>query len=50
MEDELITFIEVVESHESDKWRTAIEDEIKSLHKNETWMLVDKIEKQNLVG
>lgn len=37
-----ITFYEAITSKESDKWWEAMDDEMSSLYKNETWKLVDR--------
>lgn len=49
MKDEPTTFKEGIEFHEIDKKRTTMEEEIKSLDQNTTWVLLDKPKMQRLV-
>ena len=34
------SYKEAIRSHENDKWLKAMQEEIDSLHKNQTWILV----------
>lgn len=40
--DELASYKEAMECKDSIHWKRAMEEEMKSLHKNKTWVLVDK--------
>lgn len=43
-EASMLTYEEAIESREKDKWKRAIEEEIKSLEENKTWLFVDEKE------
>ncbi|KAJ0869659.1 putative RNA-directed DNA polymerase [Helianthus annuus] len=47
---EPITYHEAITSVEKDKWQRAMNEEMESLYKNETWQLVDKPKDQKLVS
>ncbi|KAJ0920711.1 putative phosphoglycerate kinase [Helianthus annuus] len=47
---ELLTFEEVVNSEDSQKWYKAMDEEMDSLYKNGTWELVNKPKDQKLVS
>lgn len=48
--DEPITYTDTIKSPETEKWIVAMQDEIDSLNKNETWVFVDRPRNQKLVG
>jgi len=45
-----ILFIQAVTGSDGDEWRNALYDEIKSLVRNDTWMLVDKRNGNKVIG
>jgi hypothetical protein len=45
-----ITFQEVVNSQEKSKWMGAMTKEMESLHKNQTWDLVELLERKKTIG
>ena len=44
------SYQEAMGSKEADKWLLAMQEEMESLNKNKTWVLVTKLEKQKLIG
>lgn len=44
------TFAEVVNSQEKSRWVGAMAEEMESLHKNQTWDLVELSEKKTAIG
>lgn len=48
--DEPLTYSAAIESNESQQWLAAMNDELKSLEKNDTWVLVDRPSDHNIVG
>jgi hypothetical protein len=44
------TYKEAVQSVESAKWKEAIDEEMKSLHKNQTWDLVQLPKGKKTIG
>jgi hypothetical protein len=48
--DEPITYKQAVECDESDKWRTAIQDEFDAHEKNNTWSIIDRHPHMNVIG
>ena len=44
------TFNETIQSKFRTEWKGAVDDEIMSLHNNETWELVERPEKRRIVG
>jgi hypothetical protein len=44
------TYKEVVQSVENAKWKKAMDEEMKSLHKNQTWDLVQLPEGKKIIG
>ncbi|KAL0402528.1 UNVERIFIED_CONTAM: Retrovirus-related Pol polyprotein from transposon TNT 1-94 [Sesamum latifolium] len=49
-DDISITYNEAVKSSEKDKWRIAMNEEIGSLHKNQTWRLVSLPKGKKAIG
>ncbi|KAH9743535.1 hypothetical protein KPL70_003339 [Citrus sinensis] len=49
-EDEPTSYKEAIKSSYKSEWQRAMEDEIDSLYKNNTWELVKKPEKRRIVG
>ncbi|KAH9722896.1 Integrase catalytic domain-containing protein [Citrus sinensis] len=49
-EEEPKTFNEAIQSKFRTEWKEAMDDEILSLHNNETWELVERPEKRRIVG
>lgn len=47
--EEPLTYKEAMEIKEKDKWLQAMNEEICSLLKNKTWIMVDKVEGRKLV-
>jgi hypothetical protein len=50
MLDEPLTYEEAMNSKDKDKWKGAIEDELNSHHKNNTWSIVDRTSEMNVIG
>lgn len=48
--DEPITYSDAMGSKDSDKWLAAIDDELGSLERNNTWRVVDRPKGRNVVG
>ena len=48
-ENEPKTYYEAIKSKQSKEWQKAMEDEMKSLHENKTWLLVSKPSEQKIV-
>lgn len=48
--DEPLTYADAIKSKESNQWLAAMNDELNSLKKNETWCVVDKPNGRNIVG
>ncbi|KAH9780058.1 retrovirus-related pol polyprotein from transposon TNT 1-94-like protein [Citrus sinensis] len=44
------TFSEALRSSESDQWKLAMEEEMKSLHQNQTWKLVELPKRKRAIG
>jgi hypothetical protein len=44
-----VTVSDALSRHDKDKWLAAMDDEYKSLMKNNAWMLVDKPHNANIV-
>ena len=44
------TFDEALRSSESDQWKLAMEEEMKSLHQNQTWELVELLKGKRAIG
>ena len=44
------TFSEALRSNESDQWKLAMEEEMKSLHQNQTWELVELPKGKRAIG
>ena len=44
------TFQEVVNSQEKCKWMGVVAEEMKSLHENQTWDLVELLERKRTIG
>ncbi|KAH9687881.1 Integrase catalytic domain-containing protein [Citrus sinensis] len=49
-DEEPKTFNEAIQSKFGTKWKEAMDDEILSLHNNETWELVERPEKRRIMG
>ena len=49
-EDEPTSYKEAIQSSYKSEWQRAMDDEIDSLYKNNTWELVKKLEKRRIVG
>ena len=49
-DEEPKTFNEAIQSKSRSEWKEAMDDEILSLHNNETWELVERPEKRRIVG
>ena len=47
---DLTTFQEAVNSQEKSQWVSAMVEEIKSLHKNQTWDLVELPQRKRVIG
>lgn len=50
VDSEPLTYAQAVASKDSEKWLEAMQDEMDSLNKNNTWQLVQKPPNQKLVG
>lgn len=50
VEEEPKSYKEAMNSKEHEKWSLAMEEEMESLHKNQTWRLMEKPSKVKLVG
>lgn len=48
--DEPLTYTSAIKSRESEQWLAAMNDELRSLEKNNTWSLVDRPTDRNIVG
>uniref|UniRef100_A0A251V331 Putative zinc finger, CCHC-type n=1 Tax=Helianthus annuus TaxID=4232 RepID=A0A251V331_HELAN len=46
---EPLTYNEAIASEDSERWQVAMQEEMDSLHKNQTWVLVDKPKGQKIV-
>jgi hypothetical protein len=50
MLDEPLSYEEAMNSKDKDKWHAAIEDELKSHHKNNTWSVIQRTDDMNVIG
>lgn len=48
--DEPLTYAAAMKSSESDQWLAAMNDELQSLERNDTWSLVERPKSRNIVG
>jgi hypothetical protein len=48
--DEPLTYAEAMNNKDKDKWKAAIDDELKSHHKNNTWSIVHRTNEMNVIG
>ena len=50
MDSKLRNYKEAIGTKDNTEWSKAMEEDMTSLKKNQTWVLVDKLEKQKLMG